>query len=170
MNKKHNAGINIGTSSILVTFVLLALVTFASLSYMSARSDYTLSCEAAKRTASYYDANRMAELYMANIEGLLAKHSERATTEDEYYDGIDKLFSDNDRINVVHEDDKVLLEYSVVVTEGQNLEVVLSVNYPTDADSSLFHIKKWTTAINEEWLNDIKKKDETENGLKLLFQ
>ena len=53
-NKKHSGGINIGTSSILVTFVLLALVTFAALSYMSARSDYVLSKEHADRTASVY--------------------------------------------------------------------------------------------------------------------
>ena len=91
MEKKHSGGINIGTSSILVTFVLLALVTFAALSYMSARSDYVLSKEAADRTASYYDANRMAEIYLANIEALLSKHYRSAENEKAYYDGIDEL-------------------------------------------------------------------------------
>ena len=130
-DKKHSGGINIGTSSILVTFVLLALVTFAALSYMSARSDYILSKEAADRTASYYDANRMAEIYLANIEGLLSKHYRSCESRQEYYDGVENVFSDNEKIEVADgADGKKLLSYSIAVTNGQNLNVGLSVHYP----------------------------------------
>ncbi|MCR5405898.1 MAG: hypothetical protein K6E88_03850, partial [Lachnospiraceae bacterium] len=74
MNKKFKGGVNVGTSSVLVSFVLLCMVSFAALTYLSAHSDYNLSKQTAQRTTEYYEANRMAELYMANIEGLLSKN------------------------------------------------------------------------------------------------
>ena len=139
MDKKHSGGINIGTSSILVTFVLLALVTFAALSYMSARSDYVLSKEAADRTASYYDANRMAEIYLANIEALLSKHFRATDDAQAYFDGIDALFADNDKIEVTEgANGSRKLSYTVAVTSGQNLNVTLTVRYPDITDDSLF--------------------------------
>ena len=170
MEKKHSGGINIGTSSILVTFVLLALVTFAALSYMSARSDYVLSKEAADRTASYYDANRMAEIYLANIEALLSKQLNRSESEKDYYDGVDGLFADNENIDVTEKDDgSKQLSYSIAVTSGQNLNVALTVHYPDIGDDSLFHIDKWATGVNREWLETVKEGEEGESGTKLLF-
>ena len=170
MDKKHSGGINIGTSSILVTFVLLALVTFAALSYMSARSDYVLSKEAADRTASYYDANRMAEIYLANIEALLSKHLASSSDRQEYFDGVDDVFADNEKIEVADgKNGGKTLSYSVAVTNGQNLNVSLSVHYPDTTDDSLFKIDKWTTDVNREWIEEIKKGSEG-SGTKLLFQ
>ena len=170
MDRKHSGGINIGTSSILVTFVLLALVTFAALSYMSARSDYVLSKEAADRTASYYDANRMAEIYLANIEALLSKHKSRCDSEKEYIEGVNDLFADNEKIEVSDgEDGSKKLSYVIAVTNGQNLSVVLTVHYPDINDDSLFKIEKWSTSVNRQWLDSVKKGSEGESGTKLLF-
>ncbi len=171
MDKKHSGGINIGTSSILVTFVLLALVTFAALSYMSARSDYVLSKEAADRTASYYDANRMAEIYLANIEALLSKHLSGTEGKQEYIDGVDAIFADNDKIEVSDgEHGEKFLSYTIAVTNGQNLNVTLRVHYPDADDDSLFKVDKWTTNVNREWLNNVKNETGGESGTKLLFQ
>ena len=170
MEKKHSGGINIGTSSILVTFVLLALVTFAALSYMSARSDYILSKEAADRTASYYDANRMAEIYLANIESQLSRHLRTCENRQEYFDGVESVFSDNEKIEVTDgADGRKILSYTIAVTNGQNLNVGLSVHYPDALDDSLFKIDKWTTEVNRQWLEEVKKDSEGESGTKLLF-
>ena len=169
MQNKRNGGINIGTSLILVIFVLLSLVTFAALSYLSAKSDYTLSKEAAGRTASYYDANRMAEIYLANIEGLLSKHLTACDAESTFYDGIDELFTDNDKIEVCSEDDGIYLEYMVPITNGQDLMVRINVHYPTRDDGALFHIDRWSTAVNDEWLSKVKE-DSQKSGIKFLFE
>lgn len=169
MQKKNSGGINIGTSSILVTFVLLALVTFAALSYMSAKSDYTLSKEAANRTASYYDANRMGEIYLANIEALLARELDNCSKPQDYFNSIEGVFADNDKIIVEKESsDKVYLKYTIAVTSGQNLNIVLSAHYPDLEDDSLFHIEKWATEVNREWLDEVKNGN-GETGTKLLF-
>lgn len=169
MQKKDSGGINIGTSSVLVTFVLLALVTFAALSYMSAKSDYTLSKEVADRTASYYDANRMGEIYLANIEALLAKNLSDNSDSASYYGAIKGLFADNDKILVTEVNgDKVTISYSIAVTNGQNLKVELLAHYPDEEDDSLFHVEKWATEVNQEWLESIENGD-GESGTKLLF-
>lgn len=169
MDKKNSGGMNIGTSSILVTFVLLCLVTFSALAYMSARSDYKLSKQTAERTASYYDANRMAEIYMANIEGLLSKHAAACKNEDEYLKGIDKIFADNENIKINTDEGKVTISYNVVISDAQNLDIVLSAHYPDVDDSTLFHIDKWATEINTEYVEELKNNTFEGDGPKLLF-
>lgn len=167
--KKNTGGINIGTSSILVTFVLLALVTFAALSYMSARSDYILSKEVADRTASYYDANRMGEIYLANIEALLARNLSDAEDKGAYFDSIESLFADNDKITVEKKgSEEIFISYSIAVTNGQNLNVSLLARYPDVEDDRLFSVEKWATEVNAEWLESVQNGDE-QSGTKLLF-
>lgn len=166
---KKSGGINIGTSSILVIFVLLALVTFAALSYLSAKSDYTLSKEAADRTASYYDANRVAELYLANIDGVLTKHSKACDNKEQYYSEIEKLFSDNENVVVENLDGRVILSFTVAVTKGQNLDVELAVHYPDENDTRVYYIDKWATSTNQEWLDEVRNGNLKDSGVRLLF-
>lgn len=166
---KKSGGINIGTSSILVIFVLLALVTFAALSYLSAKSDYTLSLEAANRTASYYDANRMAELYLANIEELLSRSHAAAGSKEQYYAGVENQFASNDNITVENVDGVYSLSYTVAVTKGQNLDVRLIIHYSDEEDGQLYHIDKWATSTNQEWMQEVKNGNLEDSGVKLLF-
>lgn len=162
MKKKITGGINVGTSSILVTFVLLCLVTFAALSFLSANSDYNLSKQSAERTTQYYAANSMAEYFLANIEGQLSKARTDASSEENYMNSIPGLFSDNDSITVEkHSSDDsnelaglTTLSYDVPVNDTQNLHVMMSVNYPSSDDSALFHIIKWQTETSDIWEED----------------
>lgn len=166
---KKSGGINIGTSSILVIFVILSLVTFAALSYLSAKSDYTLSVEAANRTASYYDANRLAELYLANIEELLSRNEAAAGSKEQYFAGVENQFAGNNNITVENNDGVYSLSYTVAVTKGQNLDVKLIVHYPDGEDDRLYHIDKWTTSTNQEWMQQVKNGNLEDSGVKLLF-
>ena len=148
MKKKFKGGINVGTSSVLTAFVLLAMVSFAALTYLSAHSDLNLSRQTAERTSEYYEANRVAELYMANVEGLLSKHIKGCKNAGEYYSGIPDLFSDNDSIITSEEaskDDPVTLSYTVPINESLTLYVTLKTHYPDETDERLFLIESWNT-------------------------
>ncbi|MCR5000956.1 MAG: hypothetical protein K6A71_04080 [Lachnospiraceae bacterium] len=150
MKKKFKGGINVGTSSVLTAFVLLSMVSFAALTYLSAHSDLNLSRQTAQRTSEYYEANRMAELYMANIEGLLSKHLKTCSNAGDYYDGIPELFADNDMVIASEEpnkNDPVTLSYQVPVNESLTLNVTLKTHYPEEGDEQLFHIDSWN-AVN----------------------
>ena len=169
MKKRHSGGINIGTSLILVIFVVLALVSFAALSYLSAKSAYTLSKETADRIASYYDANRMAEPYLENIEIQMSRFVQNVDNEESFYNGIEKLFNGNDRIEVLNTEGKVTLNYAVAITNGQNLEVSIVAKYPEAEGDSPFYIDRWATSINQEWLEEAESGGLEESGVKLLF-
>ena len=150
MKKKFASGMNIGTSSILVTFVLLCLVTFAALSFVSANSDYTLSKQAAERTTRYYEANKMAEIYLANIEAQLSKSRSYCSDEDSYMQNIRHLFADNDTITVSTKEGHTSISYAVAINENQNLMVTLYAHYPgKDGDFSVFHIHRWASSATD---------------------
>lgn len=63
-SKKKQFGMNIGSASILLVFVILCLVSFAVLSIVSANADSRLSTRVLERTTAYYDAcNRQSSLW-----------------------------------------------------------------------------------------------------------
>ena len=60
--------INIGTSFMLVIFIMLCMVIFAVLSLSSALKDYDYTKQKANRTTAYYEACNEAEEIYAKIE------------------------------------------------------------------------------------------------------
>ena len=60
--------INIGTSFMLMVFIILCMVIFAVLSFSNALKDYEYSEQSAARTAAYYDACNEAERILAQLE------------------------------------------------------------------------------------------------------
>ena len=66
-------GIQIGTSYLLVIFVILCLVTFATLSLSSAKRDQSYSQQLAGRETAYCEANAKAAQIMAQIDDAFAK-------------------------------------------------------------------------------------------------
>lgn len=147
MNNKRKlvSGMNVGSSSILVTFVLLCLVTFAALSFVSANSDHRLSLQAAQRMSAYYDANHMADVFLLNIDKQLNSLSEEADDKEAYFREVENTFSDNSSILIDNRDDNCYLSYEIVISDYQKLCVELLVTYPESNDSNTYIINKWET-------------------------
>lgn len=70
-DKQQSYFVNIGSSSLLVIFLILCLVTFAILSLSSAKSDYTFSERLAEHKKAYYEASARAEDIVAEIDSIL---------------------------------------------------------------------------------------------------
>lgn len=79
--KKKKTGIQVGTSLILVAFVLLCLVAFAALSYAQADADYNKSKQAAERTTDYYKAVTQAEAKIAEVQANLNDYEDGESVE-----------------------------------------------------------------------------------------
>lgn len=62
---------NIGTSSLLVIFLVLCLATFAILTLSSARSDHSFSERLAAHRSAYYEAMAEAEIVVDRIDEIL---------------------------------------------------------------------------------------------------
>ncbi len=123
--KTRSYGVNIGSSSILLIFVILCLVSFAVLSIVSAQTDYKLSCKLAERTTKYYEANNQVESYLQDLESSLAKIYEDSASAEEYFAlaGHDTTFS-------------------IPLSEQQMLNVRLTILYPEDGNG-YYEINTW---------------------------
>lgn len=163
MDKRNYGGMNVGTSSVLVAFVLVCLVTFAGLSFLSANSDYTLSKESATRTTEYYKANEQAEYKLAEIDRILTDSAKNVSDETSYYKSIDTVFSDSKDITVSDSDstyltdsdaEKRFISYTIDINEKQQLYVTLLANYPHEGNYCTYNIVKWNTGINPNWSDD----------------
>ncbi|MDD4509026.1 MAG: hypothetical protein PHN26_08880 [Eubacteriaceae bacterium] len=73
MMKKGFQMMNVGASSFLVIFTVLALVTFAVLSVSSANADKQLSDKVLESTTAYYQAENQAEETLAQIDQALSQ-------------------------------------------------------------------------------------------------
>ena len=124
-NKRKSYGVNIGSSSILLIFVILCLVSFAVLSIVSAQTDYKLSRKLAERTTKYYKANNEVESYLRDLQASLEKIYEDSATAEEYFAvaGHDTTFS-------------------IQLSEQQMLNVHLTILYPGDG-KGYYEINTW---------------------------
>jgi len=78
-NKQQSTFINIGSSSLLMVFLVLCLTTFAILSLSSAQSDYSFSKKFAEHKTEYYEASSRAEMILGEIDQILAETAKQVT-------------------------------------------------------------------------------------------
>ena len=127
--------INMGTSLLLVVFLVLCLVVFAVLSISTAQADYNLTADQAGQTTEYYAACTKAEEILADIDGLLAEGGAAA---------LDASASQD----VPYVLDGEHVSFSVQVNDSQVLDVVLKL---TEDGPYYFEIETWQLAEGTEW-------------------
>lgn len=76
-DKQQSSFVNIGSSSLLIIFLILCLATFAILSVSSAKNDYSFSEKLAARKTQYYDASAKASLILDEIDTRLSELADR---------------------------------------------------------------------------------------------
>lgn len=140
MNKKKSttpssfsASGGMGSASILVIFVILCLVSFATLSIVSANADFKLSKKVLERTDAYYAASGQAETILAQLDQTLLSIYETGVSEEEYYAvaGHSKSFM-------------------VPLSELQSLEVTVSILYPRQDGDTFYRIEGWQVVATRE--------------------
>ena len=168
-DKQQSYFVNIGSSSLLVIFLILCLVTFAILSLSGAKSDYTFSERLAEHKKVYYDASARAEDIVKEIDDILyetacsvtGSASSDSSREDGELDLFDNyIFAVSTALNGVIIDDvsvifeqtggEFLLSFQVPADDKQELQVVLRVTDFRNHDS-YYEIKTWKIANMETW-------------------
>ena len=71
--KRPTPFISIGSSSLLVVFLVLAIMIFAVLSFVSAKNDYEYSLKMATKKQEYYQACNRAEEALFSLSASLSK-------------------------------------------------------------------------------------------------
>lgn len=131
MNQKKYPIVNVGTASILTVFIILAMVTFAALTYMSARKDSKYAEQSAETARKYQDAVNQAYEKIAEIDEELEAHYEAGDFE-----------------SLLNKD----YTFSVPVSDSSELHVTLVPFQPEDG--KLYRITSFREVRTEDWEND----------------
>lgn len=166
MKKKKNAMINTGLPSLLVIFVVLCLVTFAALSYVSAVRDHNTAEKTAVRTARYYETDLSAHRHLDNLNEALLSMYRRCQTpkETSFYDACQKELPD--LIKDLSSQDEIP-EYALSRTQdapsytfyetfqdSQALLVEVTICPPLAPDGDCYRIEKWQIISTAQWNPD----------------
>lgn len=128
MNKgKHRfGGMNVGSSSMLMIFVILCLISFATLSIVSANADRKLSSKIAERTTAYYKACSSAQESLAGIDATLASQYRSSADAEEYYNAVGHSKT-----------------YTIPVSASQILFIEIEILYPQTDEDTFYRVKTW---------------------------
>lgn len=121
MNDKQSGGrANIGTSSLILIFIILCLTIFGLLSLSSAGSDWKLAEKNAESIRGYYEADSLAVEFTAMVEEALAQCA-RAASDEEYETLV------REKLGEFYREDTNTVQTDVEMPYGQMLHVELEV-------------------------------------------
>lgn len=144
-DNKPEPFVNIGSSLLLVIFLVLCLVTFATLSLTSAQSDYSFSERAAERRTQYYQACNTAEDVLAQIDEILVNTDNSSNHSQNWMNELDFTQIDGKEfleagLDIDLDIKSASLSYQIPVNEKQALEVRLAL---TGNSPEYYQIEKW---------------------------
>lgn len=133
MKQKKYPMVNLGTASILTVFIILAMVTFATLSYMSARKDAGYTSQAVTSSQQYQNAVNQAYEKIAEIDTSLFESYQSGNFESQ----LDTDYS-----------------FSIPISDTSELQVVLTPCLPSENEGGLYRITTFQEVRTKQWKND----------------
>ena len=127
MKKKQGMSISIGSSTMLLIFVVISLVSFSVLSLSSAITDRKFTDKIKQKNSTYYNACNLAEEKIAEIDTMLAEAYAISSNEKSYFD-------------LVHSGTTI----TIPVSEYQELQVIITYLYPVKEGDSYYQIDSYS--------------------------
>lgn len=155
-DKNQTSFTAIGSSSLLVVFLVLCLTTFAILSLSSAKSDYTFTKRLADHKSDYYAATSQAEYIAAGIDNVLENtYKSKTMAYEEYLDALTLVLLTYEAapLSYTRENDVPVISYQVPVDDRQTLFVRLRVTNPLESPN-YYEVAAWEVSPSKEWEND----------------
>ena len=151
--KKHSYPVtNIGSVSLLMTFIVLCLVIFATLALSGALGEYQYSRKIADYNADYYEASNAAMETFREIDGIL--HDAYGASPENYSLILEETLSGLEGVTADFTGAEPTLAYQVPVNDTQNLNVILTVSLSPAADEGYLRITAWQKVPAAEWNGD----------------
>lgn len=147
---------NFGYPTILLSFVMLCVVTFSTLSLVTAYSDYKLSRKVAERTSDYYKACENATDTLSRLDKLLTNAYRTSDDKDSYFRDIQTQLKNYGTITIT--DANCQLSFQEPISEDSYLSVRINLCYPRKVSDAFYQISEWksthqTSEFPEESLN-----------------
>ncbi len=146
--------INIGTSFMLMIFIVLCMVVFAVLSFSGALKDVSYSEKNAARTTAYYTANNRAERILSYIGAVLsgAEAHEKQPLLEELSEKLADDSAGEDRVSLIVETipqtGELSVSYLVPISEAEAIEVILTTQSKTRLP---YTVTTWKQISTREW-------------------
>jgi len=133
MAKRKAFGVNIGSSSLLLIFVILCLVSFAALSIVSSNADYKLGKKVMDRTQLYYEASNQAQETLANIDKTLQEaYKECNGDSDAYFKAVGHSSS-----------------FQIEISDLQDLQISIEILYPEKSGDTFYKVTKYKVVTKD---------------------
>ena len=157
--KGQDSFVNIGSASLLVVFLVLCFLSFASLSLSSAMNDYSFASRMAGKISEYYEASNQAEDIAASIDEMLKTvYADVNAQDDAYYKALKENIESGQIPDaairyVLSGTEPPVISYVVSIGESEELLVELLVCSP-EKDGCYYKILTWKKYRTEEWNAD----------------
>lgn len=148
--EKGYPGFQIGTSFLLVLFVIICLVLLGVLSLSGALRDKSYSDKVAEKTGLYYEAVSAAQHKLGEIDKLLGGIDRTQGDFDAYLENVNADMANVEGVSCLMNAEGAVLTYEVPVTDSQSLQVELEVLDPEKGEGN-YKITRWQEASTREW-------------------
>lgn len=159
-NKQQSTFVNIGSSSLLIVFLVLCLTTFAILSLSSAQSDYSFSKRSAEHKTEYYEASSRAEMILGEIDQILAETAEQVNADSELASfelaaaaRLDGKEIDSIPLSCTGTEGETIISYQVPSGAKQALNVSLLITNDSEHEN-YYKIQAWQLISTSDWNAD----------------
>lgn len=133
-NQEVKSSMNIGSSSLILIFIVLCLATFGLLSLSSAKSDWNLAEKNARSVKNYYEADRKGEEFVNEMDHTLKQIFEGNPGEGELMAQV------REELAEYYREDTGFLTAEVPMAYDQALHIELSV---TEDKNTRYQIESW---------------------------
>ncbi len=142
-NKVKTPAANIGSSLLLVIFLILCLVMFATLSVTTARSNYLLSQREAERVTVKTAADNASQQVLAALPSL-CENADTASTET-----VTTTVGDISVAIMPQENGHTVFSWQISISDTQALSV--AVDLPSLTQTQTYTITRWQTIKTADW-------------------
>ena len=146
----HSSGrsvISIGTTTIVLIFVLLCLLTFSVLSLVSARANMRLSQKSADRTTAYYEAENKSNDILMQVSDSIEKNL--SVSDQETF--LERMQTDLDGTYGITFPDDHTLTWTVPLSRNQYLKAEVLLSFQPFSDGNHYKITCWNTITDYDW-------------------
>ncbi len=140
---KNNISMGMGGTIIIIIFVVLCLMVFATLSFTTAYSDLKLVNKTQEITYDYYTIEANAEIKLSQIYDMMIQAARGNSNMDTYYKNLSDLLSQTEDLKVLNEDENDFkVYYEVIGNNNQKICVTLKILY-NEIDKPNYEILTW---------------------------
>lgn len=143
-DKTLRQGINIGTSSLILIFIILCLAVFGLLSLTSAKSDLSLAKRYAESVKGYYEADNKGQEFLQEMDGKLKEIYDKYSPEKP--EELEKALGE--AVKPYYDQETGIIKTDIPMDKGQALHIELKVVFDREAR---YQIEAWKIINTEDY-------------------